>query len=459
MSLQGMIEEMGLGEIIQALSLNRHKGTLRIETDEGISKFFYLSEGEIILIRTVKSEPVRIGELLLRAGKIDQAKLDQGLALQKRTSQRLGDALVALGHVNPGDVDGVIRQKFEEEFLDIFLLDRGRFEFIFGLSPESLFSPDEKLERIALNTSSLMLEAMRRVDDCQNIRKELGSLDEIYRNRVGTMGPKIEDYKFDGVALSPDARREVYEIVDGTRTIRDILARVQEEGASRGTAFLYLHVLKQNDLIRPLDAHMCLNLAKDALERADAAATAKFLRALMSKEKVDAALVKRYIEFLRKSARPAFALREAKYLAAQYLASGEIDQAIALYQEAKEIDERDTEVLDRLFYAHLRKSDVSQALDVGFQFKDYMQRETDLPVVARVVKNLRELAPEDPRVIELSGLLLRRQDRIDEARKELERALEAHGKKKGTEARRAAILQVLTEIDPEKSELVKQREA
>ena len=64
MSLQGMIEEMGLGEIIQALSLNRHKGTLRIETDEGISKFFYLSEGEIVLIRTVKSEPVRIGEAI-----------------------------------------------------------------------------------------------------------------------------------------------------------------------------------------------------------------------------------------------------------------------------------------------------------------------------------------------------------------------------------------------------------
>src|SRR5580704_3081848 len=100
LSLQGMIEEMGLGEVIQALSLNRHRGTLRIEGEEGISKFFYLSDGEIVLIRTVKSEPVRIGELLVRAGKIDHEMLEAGLTLQKETKQRLGDALIALGHVN-----------------------------------------------------------------------------------------------------------------------------------------------------------------------------------------------------------------------------------------------------------------------------------------------------------------------------------------------------------------------
>src|SRR5438128_4779901 len=110
---------MGLGEVIQALSLNRHVGTLRIEGEEGISKFFYLSEGEIVLIRTVKSEPVRIGELLVRAGKVDHEQLDQALTLQKESGQRLGDALIALGHVTSQDVEQVVRSKFEEEFLDV----------------------------------------------------------------------------------------------------------------------------------------------------------------------------------------------------------------------------------------------------------------------------------------------------------------------------------------------------
>ena len=44
---------------------------------------------------------------------------------------------------------------------------KGRFEFIFGLTPESLFGPQERLERISLSTESLMMEAMRRVDEWQ----------------------------------------------------------------------------------------------------------------------------------------------------------------------------------------------------------------------------------------------------------------------------------------------------
>jgi outer membrane protein assembly factor BamB len=453
-----MIEEMGLGEVIQALSLNRHRGTLRIEGEEGISKFFYLSDGEIVLIRTVKSEPVRIGELLVRAGKIDHEQLEAALTLQKETRQRLGDALIALGHVTSHDVDQVVRGKFEEEFLDVFLLDRGHFEFIFGLSPESLFSPDEKLERIALNTSALMLEAMRRVDDWQSMRRELGSLDEIYKNRNDDMAPRIEEYTLESVILPPNVRREVYESLDGRRTIREVLAVAQNQGASRLHCFQFIHACKQNDLIRTLDAPTCLEQAKAALDLGDAAETAKFIRAVMAKERIELPLIRRYIEFLRKAERPQLARRECKTLAAQYLAAGDVDAALTLYQLAHEIDARDTEVLDRLFYAHLRKSDVTSALEVGFMFRDYMQRESDLPIVARVVKNMRELEPEDSRVLEISGLLLKRQERIEEARRELDRALasvRAHG---GTVERQAAIVQALLDLDPKQAALAREKE-
>ncbi|HZU98150.1 MAG TPA: DUF4388 domain-containing protein, partial [Planctomycetota bacterium] len=453
-----MIEEMGLGEVIQALSLNRHRGTLRIEGEEGISKFFYLSDGEIVLIRTVKSEPVRIGELLVRAGKIDHEMLEAALTLQKETRQRLGDALIALGHVTSQDVDQVVRGKFEEEFLDVFLLDRGHFEFIFGLSPESLFSPDEKLERIALNTSSLMLEAMRRVDDWQSMRRELGSLDEIYRNRKDDLAPQIEEYSLENVVLAPNTRREVYELLDGRHTIREVLGLAQNQGASRLHAFQFIHACKQSDLIRPLDVQACLALAKEALDKGDASATAKFIRAVMAKERIEIGLIKRYIEFLRKAERPQLARRECKTLAAQYLTDGSVDQAITLYQLALDIDKRDTEVLDRLFYAHLRKSDVKKAIDVGFMFRDYMQRENDLPIVARVVKNLRELEPEEPRVLEISGLLLKRQERVEEARRELEKALAAYKRENDSFERQQACVQALLELDPKQAALAREKE-
>jgi outer membrane protein assembly factor BamB len=457
MSLQGVIEEMGLGEVIQALSLNRHRGTLRIETDEGISKFFFLSDGEIVLIRTVRSDPVRIGELLLRAGKVTREQLDSGLELQKQTGQRLGEALVALGSCTGADVDRVVRDKFEQEFLDIFLLDRGRFEFIFGLSPEVLFSPDEKLERIGLNTQGLMLEAMRRVDEWQTLLRDLTSLDEIYKTSADQRR-SIEQDKFDGVPMGPELRREVYDAIDGQRSIREVLSFAQDHGASRHAAFLFLHAVRTKGLMEPLDVAECLEKAKDALDRNDAPATAKFLRSVMTKQRIEIGLVRRYIEFVKKSARPGFARSECRQLAANYLASGDTDHAIAVYREALAIEARDPEVLDRLFYAYLRKNALEDALQVGYRLRDYMNRENDLAIVARVVKNMRELAPGDWRVLEIGGLLLARQERRADARNELERALAAAKTARASEDEQARIVDALLEVDPERQALVRERE-
>lgn len=458
MSLQGNIEEMGLGEVIQALSLNRHKGTLRIETDEGGSKFFALSEGEIVLIRTVRSEPVKIGELLLRAGKVTQAQLGEALELQKATGQRLGEALVALGACAGADVDQVVRDKFEQEFLDVFLLDRGRFEFVFGLLPEMLFSPEEKLERIALDTRGLMLEAMRRVDEWQALLKDLGSLDSIWVNREAEQHHAVESYSFPGVALAPELKRELYEALDGTRTIRDVLGYALVRGTPRVAAFAFVHALWKENLIRALEAAECLEAAKRAVEAEDAPGSARFLRAVLTRGNVDRQMVEKYVEFLRRSSKPGLARAECKQLAAGYLAHGEIDNAIALWREALGIEPNDTEVLDRLFYCHLRKGDVPAALDLGTRFREFLSRDTDVPVAARVLKNMQDLAPDDWRVVELAGLLHRRQERKREAKDELERALDLARAASAPEERLVAILDVLVEIDPERASHARERE-
>jgi hypothetical protein len=112
-SLQGAIEELGLCELIQALSLNRYRGTLRIEPEGAPSQFFYLHEGEIVLLRTVESEPVRIGELLIRAGLLRREQLDDALRYQKTSSyRRLGETLVALGYIDTKSIDRVVHIRF-----------------------------------------------------------------------------------------------------------------------------------------------------------------------------------------------------------------------------------------------------------------------------------------------------------------------------------------------------------
>ncbi len=458
MSLQGQIEEMGLGAVIQTLSLNRYRGTLRIESEEAGNQFFFISEGEIVLVRQVQRDPVRLGDLLVRAGRVSHVQLDQALAEQKKVGKRLGEVLVDLGLVTGDDIDKVIRGKFEEEFLDLFLLDKGRFEFIFGLTPEALFAPEEKLERVTLNTSGLMLEAMRRLDEWQDMIKSLGSFDTIFQNRVSSMGANIVDYQFKGIHLPGKVRVELYELLDGTRSVREVLGlAIRQRLATRMETFQYLHALRENELIKPLDFRTLFNGAKSALEGGDVPGAAKYIRAILGqKGQLDLGLVKRYLAFLRKYKRPRLAFDEARLFAAACLSRDETEHAIALYEEALSLEFKSVEVLDRLFYALLRANRRERAVEVGLKVRDYLAADEAIGVAARMATNLREIDPDNPEVIELSGLVLRRQERVEEALKELERALERGGE---AYPRRRELVSALLELQPERADLRDEREA
>ncbi len=446
LSLQGAIEELGLCELIQALSLNRYRGTLRIEPDGAASQFFYLHEGEIVLLRTVESEPVRIGELLLRAGLVKAEQLNDALKLQKQTTyRRLGDTLVSLGYVDPKAIDRVVHLRFEEEFLDIFLLDRGRFEFIFGLTPEALF-PAETVERIALNTSSLMLEAMRRVDEWHALLQRLGSLDEIFEKTQPDVALAPNEQAIS--RLTATQRTAAIGLLDGRRNLREVLGAIQAEGCSRLAALHFLDEIERKGAIRALGQETLVGRLAEALASNDVDGTAKLIRCLLAKGPINVDLVGQYVDFLRRSGRPSFARQECKILGGHYLNQGAVDDAITLYQRALEIDPRDTEVIDRLFYALLRKSDVERALALAGPLRDAVARERDLGTVSRIVKNMKELAPQDVRVLELSGLVAKRQERLEEAKIELARALEAADNAGADDAKKSAILQALVEVDP-----------
>lgn len=452
MSLQGQIEETGLGPIIQTLSLNRYRGTLRIET-EANSQFFFISEGEIVLVRQVKRDPVRLGDLLVSAGHITEDQLKSALTEQRETgrSRRLGETLVGLGLVDQAKIEQAVRDKFEEDFLDLFLLDRGRFEFIFGLTPEALFGPDERLERITLHTSSLMMEAMRRVDEWQEMIRDLGNFDTMFRNRLQSQATAVEDYEFEGVTLTRQTRADIYLLLDGTRSLREVIASALETGvATRLQTFLFLHALQANQLIRPLDFKALLASAKDALGSGNVAGAAKFIRAILGrKEKIDLGLVNRYLRFLEDQQRPRLAFDEACRFAARCLAEDDTDSAITLYEAALSLYTT-VVVIDRLFYALLRANKRERAVEVGLLLRDLLRSESDLSVAQRIAQNLQEFSGGDPGVIELRGLILKRRERNEEALQLLDEALllypEGH-------PRRAPLIAAMRELAPDRADL------
>jgi type IV pilus assembly protein PilB len=72
---------------------------------------------------------VQLGAMLLEAGLINEAKLEQALSVARRENQRLGDVLVKSGFARPEDICRALAQQFGLDFIDpkhlaIGLVDR-----------------------------------------------------------------------------------------------------------------------------------------------------------------------------------------------------------------------------------------------------------------------------------------------------------------------------------------------
>src|SRR5690606_17206108 len=101
---------------------------------------------------------------------------------------------------------------------------------------------------------------------------------------------------------------------------------IRQRLATRMETFQYLHALRENELIKPLDFRTLFNGAKAALEAGDVPGAAKYIRAILGqKGQLDLGLVKRYLSFLKKYKRPRLAFDEARLFAAACLSRDETE--------------------------------------------------------------------------------------------------------------------------------------
>jgi tetratricopeptide (TPR) repeat protein len=204
-SFKGNLEVLNLSDIFQSLAMNRHSGTL-IVTDGKREKKIFFAEGEITLLSSSRRQ--RLGELLVSEDKITDEDLELALKLQKQSRKRLGEILVEEGFCEEEDIDRLVRHQIQEEIYDLFLWRKAEFEFIADQMPEDMARESPQLTRLAFNTNSLIMEALRRLDEWSLIRDIVPSTKEVFiltnevdlervdvPNRIRADGPKFVDGK------------------------------------------------------------------------------------------------------------------------------------------------------------------------------------------------------------------------------------------------------------------------
>jgi tetratricopeptide (TPR) repeat protein len=117
----------------------------------------------------------RIGDILVKNGKITQEQLHDAIDQQiRQRDRRVGELLVESGAIAREELEHYMRLQIEEAVFFLFTWTRGSFNF------EADVHPEEQDFLVAIKPESLVLEGARRVDEWSLIEKKIPSLDIIF---------------------------------------------------------------------------------------------------------------------------------------------------------------------------------------------------------------------------------------------------------------------------------------
>src|SRR6185436_4686194 len=173
MAIKGSLKEASLADVLQLLSLGQKSGCLSV-ADRNQFGYIYFEKGRISYASLVNRRD-RLGDIMVKAGKLTQQQLEEGIKAQsKERGKRLGEILMSLGFLTREVLETQMRYQIEEAVFYLFTWTQGSFNF------ETDVRPDAQDFLVSINPESLLLEGARRVDEWSLIEKKIPSFDLIF---------------------------------------------------------------------------------------------------------------------------------------------------------------------------------------------------------------------------------------------------------------------------------------
>ncbi|MGD0884209.1 MAG: DUF4388 domain-containing protein [Thermodesulfovibrionales bacterium] len=212
MSLKGNLRDHSLPRILLDIKRKGVTGTLSLMSSS-VERTIYFRNGEAIFASST-SDADRLGEMLLKAGKITVQGYEKSIELLKRTGQRYGAILVELGCLTPKDLLWGVKYQVAEILYSCFRLDEGAtYELQEAVSPSLDIT-------LTLSTEALVYEGIKRLREQGEMGKDMPDLDMVF---------KLDDdrahlLRGEGAVVDLDAEdRRIFSLVDGERTVRQVI--------------------------------------------------------------------------------------------------------------------------------------------------------------------------------------------------------------------------------------------
>ncbi len=222
--LQGDLSRIQLPDVLSFIAMIRATGKLALRNGQ-LDRTIIWKDGEIVFANSNSPEH-SLGQFLLRNGKINQAQYDESKRRVTPT-MRHGKVLVQMGAISPKDLWWGVKNQVLEIIYSLFTWKEGTFGFYESVE-------EIAMERIVLsiNTSSVIMEGIRRLDETARIKEKITNLEMVFM--------KVPGEQPDPEALDmSDHEIEVYNRIDGRLTIRELI------GLSEMTEFEVTRILFQ----------------------------------------------------------------------------------------------------------------------------------------------------------------------------------------------------------------------
>lgn len=206
MRLTGSFQVMSLVDLLQWVMGARKTGRLRVSHGNA-SREIYSREGTVVACSS--NDPlVLMGQFLLFHGRITEDQLQEALKTQETTGENLGAVLVAMGAIRQDQLLQIVSSKAMETIHGLFDWEDATFEFV----PDA--EPTKGTIEVDLDVQEILLEGARRLDEMAGIRAEFPSRDVVLART---------DRRPHASSVASPAARQIYEAIDGRRTLAEIL--------------------------------------------------------------------------------------------------------------------------------------------------------------------------------------------------------------------------------------------
>ncbi|MCH9649299.1 MAG: DUF4388 domain-containing protein [Deltaproteobacteria bacterium] len=167
MSISGSLEDVSVSDVMQFIHLGRRTGTLMLARGSSRAMIGF-HEGRLISAQGPTTP--KLGDLLVRAGAVDEPTLQLAIQQQEEAGIRktLGQILIAQGAVEEEGLRQVISEQIESTVSNLVSWENGTFEFaVDDLTPidEIAVFPADVVPGTDMNTQMVLLEAARIFDE------------------------------------------------------------------------------------------------------------------------------------------------------------------------------------------------------------------------------------------------------------------------------------------------------